>query len=236
MNLNLGCPSGTVVAKKKGAGFLSQPQALARFLDQIFQTLDVNISIKTRIGVENLEEWPPLLDLFQRYPICELIIHPRLRRDFYRGQPRREAFTYAVAHSRLPLCYNGDLFSPQDCWDLARQFPSVDRLMAGRGLVCNPALGRQLQGGPPLTKAELQAFHDRLLDGYQSVLSGDWPVLGKMKELWSYWARLFPAPEKPLKAMRKAKTLTDYTFAAQSLFRDQDLLPGAHFPSAGASS
>ena len=84
--------------------------------------------------------------------------------------------TYAVAHSRLPLCYNGDLFSPQDCWDLARQFPSVDRLMAGRGLVCNPALGRQLQGGPPLTKAELQAFHDRLLDGYQSVLSGDWPV------------------------------------------------------------
>ena len=147
VNLNLGCPSGTVVAKKKGAGFLSQPQALARFLDQIFQTLDVNISIKTRIGVENLEEWPPLLDLFQRYPICELIIHPRLRRDFYRGQPRREAFTYAVAHSRLPLCYNGDLFSPQDCWDLARQFPSVDRLMAGRGLVCNPALGRQLQGG-----------------------------------------------------------------------------------------
>lgn len=80
VNLNLGCPSGTVVAKKKGAGFLSQPQALARFLDQIFQTLDVNISIKTRIGVENLEEWPPLLDLFQRYPICELIIHPRLRR------------------------------------------------------------------------------------------------------------------------------------------------------------
>ena len=52
VNLNLGCPSGTVVAKKKGAGFLSQPQALARFLDQIFQTLDVNISIKTRIGVE----------------------------------------------------------------------------------------------------------------------------------------------------------------------------------------
>lgn len=85
VNLNLGCPSGTVVAKKKGAGFLSQPQALARFLDQIFQTLDVNISIKTRIGVENLEEWPPLLDLFQRYPICELIIHPRLRRDILPG-------------------------------------------------------------------------------------------------------------------------------------------------------
>lgn len=108
--------------------------------------------------------------------------------------------------------------------------------MAGGGLVCNPRSGSPAAGGPPLTKAELRAFHDRLLDGYQSVLSGDWPVLGKMKELWSYWARLFPAPEKPLKAMRKAKTLTDYTFAAQSLFRDQDLLPGLTSPPPGASS
>ena len=113
VNLNLGCPSGTVVAKKKGAGFLSQPQALARFLDQIFQTLDVNISIKTRIGVENLEEWPPLLDLFQRYPICELIIHPRLRRDFYRGQPRREAFTYAVATAACRCATTGTCSLPR---------------------------------------------------------------------------------------------------------------------------
>ena len=121
VNLNLGCPSGTVVAKKKGAGFLSQPQALARFLDQIFQTLDVNISIKTRIGVENLEEWPPLLDLFQRYPICELIIHPRLRRDFYRGQPRREAFTYAVAHSRCATTGTCSLPRTVGTWSASSQ-------------------------------------------------------------------------------------------------------------------
>lgn len=116
VNLNLGCPSGTVVAKKKGAGFLSQPQALARFLDQIFQTLDVNISIKTRIGVENLEEWPPLLDLFQRYPICELIIHARLRRDFYRGQPggRPSPTPWHTAACRCAT--TGTCSLPRDCW------------------------------------------------------------------------------------------------------------------------
>lgn len=113
VNLNLGCPSGTVVAKKKGAGFLSQPQALARFLDQIFQTLDVNISIKTRIGVENLEEWPPLLDLFQRYPICELIIHPRPPPGLLPGTAPAEAFTYAVAHSRLPCATTGTCSLPR---------------------------------------------------------------------------------------------------------------------------
>lgn len=229
VNLNLGCPSGTVVAKGKGAGFLAQPQKLDEFLDIVFHSLDLAVSIKTRVGVASPEERPALLAIFHRYPIQELIIHPRVRKDFYREPVRLETFTYALDHSSLPLCYNGDLFSPQDCQAFAASHPAVPHLMVGRGLVCNPALGRQFQGGPPLTKAELMAFHDRLLEDYRAVLSGDWPVLGKMKELWSYWSRLFPAPEKPLKAMRKAKSLTDYTYAAQALFRDQDLLPGGQF-------
>lgn len=229
VNLNLGCPSGTVVAKGKGAGFLAHPEKLDAFLDQIFEHLDLRISIKTRIGVTDPEEWPALLAVFSRYPIASLIIHPRLRTDFYRGNVRKDAVLYAVNHTSLPLCYNGDLFSVQDCWDAATHFPTVSQLMAGRGLICDPALGRVLQGGPPLTKEELMTFHDRLLEGYRAILYGDRPVLGKMKELWFYWSHLFPAPEKPLKAMRKAKTLTDYTFAVQTLFRDQDLLPNAHF-------
>lgn len=229
VNLNVGCPSGTVVAKGKGAGFLARPQELDAFFDQVFRRLNLRVSVKTRIGVTDPAEWPALLEVFSRYPICELIIHPRLRADYYRGQVRQEAFAYAVAHTDLPLCYNGDLFSPQDCQAVARRFPTVSHLMLGRGLVCNPALARELQGGAPLRKEELLAFHDRLLEGYRALYSGDRPVLGKMKELWFYWSQLFPAPEKPLKAMRKARNLTDYTFAAQSLFRDQDLVPGGCF-------
>lgn len=229
VNLNVGCPSGTVVAKGKGAGFLARPQELDAFLDQVFRRLTLRVSVKSRIGVTDPDEWPALLEIFSRYPICELIIHPRLRTDYYRGSVRQEAFAYAVEHTALPLCYNGDLFSVQDCRETAWRFPTVSHWMLGRGLVCNPALVRELQGGPPLTKAELLAFHDRLLEGYRALYSGDRPVLGKMKELWFYWSHLFPAPEKPLKAMRKAKSLTEYTFAAQSLFRDQDLLPGGRF-------
>ena len=229
VNLNIGCPSGTVVAKGKGAGFLARPQELDAFFDQVFRRLDMRVSVKTRIGVTDPAEWSALLAVFSRYPIGELIIHPRLRTDYYRGKVRQEAFADAVEHIDLPLCYNGDLFSVEDCQAAAQRFPTVSHFMLGRGLVCNPALARQVQGGQPLTKEELCTFHDRLLEGYRALYSGDRPVLGKMKELWFYWSQLFPAPEKPLKAMRKAKNLTDYTFAAQALFRDQDLLPDGSF-------
>lgn len=230
VNLNLGCPSGTVVSKKKGSGFLSLPEQMADFFDRIFSAdLTIKISVKTRVGVSSPEEWPALLDLYNRYPIHELTIHPRIRSDFYREPVRMDTFSYAVEHTNLPLCYNGDLNDPQDCRDFARAFPTVGHVMLGRGLVANPALVRELKGGPALNKQELQVFHDRLVEGYRETLSGDRPVLGKMKELWFYLSTLFLEPEKPLKAMRKAKTLSDYTFAVDALFRDHDLIPGGRF-------
>ena len=95
--------------------------------------------------------------------------------------------------------------------------------------MANPALARELKGGPALNKAELQTFHDRLVDAYQETLFGDRPVLGKMKELWFYMGVMFQGADKPLKAIRKAKSLNDYSFAAQALFRDCDLIPGGKF-------
>ena len=198
VNLNLGCPSGTVVSKKKGSGFLGLPRQLEAFCDTVFARTPVRVSLKTRIGLEDPEEWPELLALFNRYPITSLIVHPRIRTDFYKAPVRMDAFAYAVDHTALPLCYNGDLNHPADCQALMRAFPSVSQLMLGRGLGANPALVRQLRGGPALRSQELRAFHDAILAAYQETLYGDPPVLGKMKELWTYWSHLFPQPAKCL--------------------------------------
>lgn len=233
VNLNLGCPSGTVVAKRKGAGFLGLLDELDAFFDTVFSRTGLQVSVKTRVGLDSPDEWPALLNIFDRYPIAELTVHPRIRRDFYREPVRMDAFQYAVDHTSLPLCYNGDLNSAEDCRALAARFPSVSRLMVGRGLVANPALVRELQGGPALKKEELQVFHDRLLDAYRDLYSGHRPVLGKMKELWSYMGCLFPAPEKYLKGMRKARTISAYAGVAEALFRDQDLIPGGKFTFVG---
>lgn len=229
VNLNLGCPSGTVVAKKKGAGFLGLPEELDRFLDGVFSTVELKVSVKTRIGLDSPDQWPALLEIFNRYPIHELTVHPRIRRDAYRGRPRMEAFQYAVGHTSLPLCYNGDLNTPADFALFGEQYPGISHVMAGRGLVANPALVRQVQGGAPLGKTELRDFLACLTEEYRRVLYGDRPVLGKLKELWFYLACLFPEPEKYIKRIRKAKTLAEYQTAADALFRDRDLRPDGHF-------
>ena len=185
--------------------------------------------MKTRVGLEDPAEWPALLDIFNKYPIAELTVHPRVRKDFYREPVRLEAFRYAVDHTSLPLCYNGDLNSAGDCSAFAAAFPTVRRAMVGRGMVANPALAREYQAGAPLNKGELQDFHHRLTEAYRALYSGDRPVLGKMKELWFYMGALFDGPDKPLKAIRKARTLDAYLDAANALFRDCDLIPGGKF-------
>ena len=140
VNLNVGCPSGTVVAKGRGAGLLAEPEVLDHFLYEIFEGYAGKISIKTRIGMEDENEWQDILAVYEKYPLEELIIHPRVRKDFYKGNPRLDAFSYAMEESGHRLCYNGDICSAEDLQDRKERFPDLDRVMLGRGLLCNPFL------------------------------------------------------------------------------------------------
>ena len=229
VNLNLGCPSGTVVSKGKGAGFLAYPDRLEAFFDRVFGELDLKISVKTRIGVTSPEEFPALLELFSRYPICELTVHPRVRADFYRGVPHREAFARAVERCPFPLCYNGDIFSPADLAALSARFPTVDRVMVGRGAIAHPALIRELKGGPAPTKEELRAFHDRLYEGYCAILSGDRVILARLKELWTYLIFSFTNWETYRKPLRKVTRLSEYNEIVSALFRNEDAVGAGQF-------
>ncbi len=146
VNLNLGCPSGTVAARKRGAGFLSVPDALDCFLYEIYEKSPVKISIKTRIGIESIEEWARILEIYQKYPIDELIIHPRLQKEFYQYKPHAEAFEAALAAPpKFPLCYNGDIISVKSCEALLDRLPQTDCMMIGRGILKNPALPAQIR-------------------------------------------------------------------------------------------
>ena len=226
VNLNLGCPSRTVVSKGKGAGFLENPEELDAFLEEIFEQAEIRVSVKTRIGMDSPEEFIPLLEVFNKYPLHELIVHPRLQKDYYRNVPNWNAFADAVRKSRNPLCYNGDIFTPEDYKKLKTEFPNTDRIMLGRGLLMNPELAEIIKADRRSgTKAEektdwkrLKAFHDRLYRDYGQAMSGDKNVLFKMKEFWSYAEKLFPGEEKILKKIKKATRLCDYEQAVGMLF------------------
>lgn len=153
VNLNLGCPSKTVVSKKRGAGFLSVPEKLDRFLDDVCNGLShrgMSLSVKTRIGKEHAEEFLYLLEIFGRYPISELIVHPRVQTDFYKNKPNLDAFAQAYAKyagsndkqegKTCRLCYNGDIGTAADDGELLERFPCLSAVMIGRGLLVNPML------------------------------------------------------------------------------------------------
>ena len=219
VNLNLGCPSGTVVAKGKGAGLLGRPQELERFLDRVFAAAPVAVSVKTRLGLTEPEEFGPLLELYRRYPMAELIIHPRVRKEFYKGRPRLEAFAPAVEACPFPVCYNGDLVTTGDVAALAARFPGVRAVMAGRGAAADPALFRKLKGGPAAERAELQSFHDRLYEGCCRDFDGRRSAMLRMKELWSYHMGLFRGGERLAKALRKARDPAEYEAVTAEIFR-----------------
>ena len=243
VNLNLGCPSGTVVSKKRGAGFLACPDELDVFLSNVYEKCPIKISIKTRIGLEDENEWEKLLSIYEKYPMEELIIHPRLRTDYYKAPIRMEAFVKAVEQIKVPICYNGEINSVEDVMHIKEQFPQVDRMMIGRGVLRYPHLMLQIKrtaGNLPLTaqneenggidsnaangmdevelKKRIRTFHDELLEEYRIIMSGDRNALFKMKEIWSYMGESFEGADKCLKKIKKANHISDYKIAVNELF------------------
>ena len=227
INLNLGCPSGTVVAKGKGSGFLAKKDELDAFLDEIYSIDDMKISIKTRLGVESPDEFHDILDIYNKYPLEELIIHPRTRKDFYGNVPNLELFKYATENSKASLCYNGDIFTKEDYDRIHKEFPNIDKFMIGRGALANPGLISEINGDVEVDKQILKAFHDEVFNSYKEVFKEDKNAMYRMKELWGFMMYMFTDHKKYVKKIKKAQKVEDYNYAVQSLFAEQDLIKGA---------
>lgn len=214
VNLNLGCPSGTVVSKGKGAGMLASPETLDAFLEEIFSATPIPVSVKTRLGVSEGEEFPRLLEIFNRYPIRELILHPRVRKDFYKSDLRMEWFDYALKNAKIPLCYNGDLNSPADIDRFRERYPTVERLMIGRGLIGDPGM---LWG--PFDPGRVEAFHDELLETYTIAFGSERNAMFRMKENWFYLLPRFADSEKLGKRLRKTTDYREFRAITREIFQ-----------------
>ena len=214
VNLNLGCPSGTVVAKGKGSGMLRELDALDAFLDAIFAASPIPISVKTRLGLENPEEFPAILTILNRYPIRELTVHPRARKQFYDGNVNMEMFRYAATHSKNPLCYNGDLKTLADIERIQTEFPQLEAVMLGRGLVADPGM---LSGEQPDAQ-KLEAFMDALLESYIVAFGGSRNAMFRLKENWHMLITRFDGNEKLWKRLRKTTDLAEYRAITKEIF------------------
>ena len=264
INFNLGCPSGTVVAKKKGSGMLFHPELLDRVLYEIFDGIEkinitninnncsinkgsndssnhISISIKTRLGKNDPDEFYEILDIYNKYPISELTLHPRIQTDFYKEPVRKEFFDYAASHAKMPLVFNGDLKSAEDIENCYEKYPNINAVMLGRGLIAQPWLANSCRDSicknkinvselnlPKVSENKTNCdessnksmivinydkfwqFHDSLLEQYKELLSGETPLLHRLKEFWVYWQENFPGNDKIIKEIRKTKRLASY--------------------------
>ena len=230
INLNVGCPSGTVFSKHKGAGMLRDLSSLDSILDQIMNYAEKTgccISVKTRMGVHSTEEFPAILEIYEKYPIKKLIVHARCRDDFYQGRADLAGFAEAAAECCLPLVYNGDIASEKDLVSLQQAAPTVGSVMIGRAAVANPALFRILQGGGQLTLTELRTFHDRLTEAWLEDGLSPIFMVERMKTLWAYMQALFPDNRREVKAIMKSRTMDSYRSAVSSLLSAGDFRPDA---------
>lgn len=232
VNLNAGCPSGTVVPKHKGAGMLADLDSLDRFLAEVFSACPLRVSVKTRLGMESGAEFPRILEVYNRYPLSELIVHARPRDGMYRSTPELGPFALALAKSRAPVCYNGNVLDRKAYEKVLLNFPGLDRLMLGRGAIANPALFRVLRGGTALEAQELRAFLDALCAAFREDGLQERLILGRLKEIWYYVNHMFPGAERELKQLNKARSLSDYDSAVGLLFASGRFDPDAAFPGA----
>ncbi|MBQ7974999.1 MAG: tRNA-dihydrouridine synthase family protein [Clostridia bacterium] len=217
ININLGCPSGTVIKKGRGSGFLRDTEGLDRFLDEIFSQTDLTVSVKTRIGFESGTEMEELLKIYNKYPISLLTVHPRTRKDYYSGEPDYDVFKEVYNESVNPVCFNGNVFSGEDYNQICSKFPELDGVMLGRGAIKNPAIFREIRGGEKLTTGELQEFSHLLMENYMEVLKSDYFTLNKLKEIWMYGMWNFPEEKKILKEIKKSTKLSDLERAIEKL-------------------
>lgn len=215
VNLNLGCPSGTVVSKGKGSGMLADPDNLDRFLNDIFSASPIPVSVKSRLGLTDPQEFPRLLEVYNQYPILELTLHPRVRKAFYSGGVDMEMFAYCAENSKNPLCYNGDICSLEDISQIEARFSNVRSVMIGRGLIGDP--GMLSAGGT--TADALEAMFDAMLETYLILFGGSRNAMFRLKEHWGFLIHRFVGSEKLGKRLRKTTDLDEYRGIAREIFR-----------------
>ena len=224
INLNMGCPFPRVANKKRGCGFLPYPDKVEELFEQVFEEIgDMKFSVKCRLGYFNPSEIEAIIPIFNRFPLNELIIHPRIGKQLYKGEADVERFKTLIPYINAPLVYNGDIFSVGSFKRISESVQPVNHFMLGRGLLANPFLAEEIRGGAWNAPERMEQLHAYVLDLYEDRLrhaGGSPKVLGRMKELWSYLMYSFEEPQVVWRKIKKINALKEYEEAVEDIFHN----------------
>ncbi|MCQ2742993.1 MAG: tRNA-dihydrouridine synthase family protein [Bacilli bacterium] len=217
VNLNFGCPSGTVVAKGRGGGMLIDLMAMRKYLEEVFSRSVLPISIKTRIGVSSPEEWEDILNVYKDFPIQELIIHPRTVKEVYHGPLHLEAIEKAKEMLSVPLIYNGDLKTKEDIERITSKFPYLSGVMIGRGFLENPDMlieNKSEEERKTLIKSYVDSISKTLIED-RGWGNASFPI----KAIWNSLSNRFSAETRVTKNLLKEKDQEKFFLLVDEMFK-----------------
>jgi tRNA-dihydrouridine synthase len=239
INLNMGCPFPRVANKKRGCGLLPYPDKVEELFERIFEEIDIKFSVKCRLGYFSADEINAIVPVFNRFPLSELIIHPRIGKQLYKGEADVERFKALMPFINAPLVYNGDIVSVDSFeriretineprrFDKLNDHLPITQFMLGRGILANPFLAEEILGGALNAPERTERLHTYVIDLYEDRLrhaGGSPKVLGRMKELWSYLMNSFDAPQDVWRKIKKINALKEYEEQVERIFEQHELL------------
>ncbi|HDC4082123.1 TPA: tRNA-dihydrouridine synthase [Staphylococcus aureus] len=141
IDLNMGCPVANVAKKGKGSGLILRPDVAAEII-QATKAGGLPVSVKTRLGYYEIDEWKDWLKHVFEQDIANLSIHLRTRKEMSKVDAHWElieAIKYLrdeIAPNTL-LTINGDIPDRKTGLELAEKY-GIDGVMIGRGIFHNP--------------------------------------------------------------------------------------------------
>ena len=237
IDFNMGCPFPMQVNRHRGAGLLSDEQAVQEIMDEIRKisnangtaptivkgTAPVKFSVKMRLGQDSPDEAFALLPILNEAPLSQITLHPRLGKQQYKGAIDFKSFEKFYEECRHPLVYNGDITTVSQICEMERRYPKLAGVMIGRGLLAKPSLAAEYKGMRDINcAAPSQDFFGKLFQMHQVIFDhacktyqGDSQILSHIQSFWEY---LEPSiPKKIFKKIKKAGKLSEYQEAITAM-------------------
>lgn len=141
IDINMGCPVPNVAGRGKGSGLILRPDVAAELIEAA-KAGGLPVSVKTRLGYKEIDEWKEWLTHILKQDIANLSIHLRTRKEMsavdahWELIPEIKALRDEIAPNTL-LTINGDIPDRQVGLELAEKY-GIDGVMIGRGIFKNP--------------------------------------------------------------------------------------------------
>ncbi len=224
VNWNLGCPYPRVANKKRGSGMLPYPDMVFEILDEVMPNINIGLSIKCRLGYFHYEEIFELLKVYNSFNLLELIIHARLGKQLYTGDVNIDVLKTVIEKSKIPIAYNGDVFSKNDFNNFKKELPETDIWMIGRGLLVDPFLPMKIKGTCKTSLMEQKNLTYRFITdlyiAYRKKANDRLQAIGVIKELWGFMAYSFNEPQRVFNTIKKTSSFDEYEEKVAHVFKN----------------